>query len=136
MPTQEGHPEPTGGGQRRTPWAREEALQRLEDQLHSYPEDRALPAIEEILEAADVAPALLQDDDRARKLIVEALLVRPLSHLERVSDLRTEVELLTLEVQVLTDRLNHPGSGSREAGETAARLQQVRARLVEIRELL
>jgi hypothetical protein len=111
----------------------DEALTRLEDALLGYPYDRALPDLATILDDAGVTAELLTVDDRAAKLLHEAIVARPLSSLDAVAQLRTEVELLTLEVQVLTERLAAPDADPDEAGRSAARLAAIRARLTELR---
>lgn len=112
------------------------ALSRLEDVLLSLPYDRALPDLHELLSRAGVDVELLRHDERARKLLHEAIVARPLSSVSEVTRVRTEVELLTLEVGVLTERLEDPDTppGTRE--QTVARLAAVRARLEELRGLL
>lgn len=111
-------------------------LARLEDVLASYDYDRALPPLEEILAAAGVSRDLLHDDDRAMKLLHEAIVARPLSSLDAVAETRTEVELLTLEVSVLTDRLQNPDADPAEIRRVIERLQTIRERLDELTGLL
>lgn len=119
-------------------WERDEdrALARLEDVLLSHPFDRALPDLGSILTAADVSEELLRRDDRAVKLLHEAVVARPLGSADAVARLRTEVELLTLEVEVLTDRLHDPHTEKRDVRRAQARLVEVRRRLDEIQTLL
>ncbi len=114
----------------------DEALARLEDVLHLLPFDRAVPDLAHLLEAAGVEEDLLRRDERARKVLYEALLARPFGTFGAVQQVRTEVELLTLEVEVLTDRLQDPALDREVFERTAARLAQVRARLEEISEQL
>ena len=108
------------------------ALARLEDVLLGAPFDRALPDLHDLLEAADVPVQLLQQDDRVLKLLHEAVVARPFGELEAVRAARTEVELLTLEVEVLTARLLEAPDGS-SFDQVTARLHEVRARLEAIR---
>jgi hypothetical protein len=136
VPTEDGPPASRRGASDGSAWATDAALPRLEARLRDYPEDRALPPIEEIVAEADVPPSLLREDDRARKLIIEALLARPLSRVDVVSGLRTEVELLTLEVEVLTEKLRDPGWSGAGAAAAVERLEQVRGQLAAIRALL
>lgn len=136
MPTQGDRPADGPGLPDRSSWGWDDALRRLEERLLAYPEDRALPPIARVIADAGVPATLLHEDDRARKLIVEALLARPLSRVEAVSGLRTEVELLTLEVEVLTERLGQPAVSREEAVEAVERLGRVRDRLAEVRALL
>lgn len=110
----------------------DDALVRLEDVLLSLPFDRALPDLDDLLDRARVPSDLLRRDDRARKLLHEAIVARPLSTLDAVQQVRTEVELLTLEVEVLTERLGTVTSEHSRA-ELAARLAEVRARVEDIR---
>ena len=119
--------------------ARDEAVARLEDHLLSLPYDRALPGLQQLLAAADVDPDLLRRDERARKIVHEAILARPLSDADVVATRTAEVELLVLEVSVLTEDLRagrRPGADEvdRERAEAAAaRLVAIRARLEELR---
>lgn len=135
MATQD-RPADGAGPPDRSSWGWDDALRRLEELLLTYPENRALPPIDRVIADADVPATLLREDDRARKLIIEALLARPLSRVEVVSGLRTEVELLTLEVEVLTERLRQPEVAREEAAGAAGRLERVRGRLAEVRALL
>ncbi|MFP4636035.1 MAG: hypothetical protein ACLFRD_09240 [Nitriliruptoraceae bacterium] len=111
----------------------DEALARLEDVLHALPFDRAVPDLDELLAAAGVDEGLLHRDERARKLLHEALLARPYGSLEAVRPVRTEVELLTIEVEVLTDRLRDPALDALTFRRTNDRLAEVSARLDELR---
>lgn len=128
-----------GGGASGPDLAHEEALCRLEDVLLSLPMDRALPGLDALLRAARVGPELLEDD-RAHKLLHEALLARPLGDLEVVQTLRTEVELLSVEVSVLSERLltagDTGGTTRRDEAADRARLAVIRARLAAIRRVL
>lgn len=117
----------------RTSSTPDEALNRLEDVLLRYPFDRALPDLATILRDAGVGEDLLRTDDRATKLLHEAIVARPLSSLDAVAQLRTEVELLTLEVQVLSDRLVDPATPEAELARASARLTVIRERLAELR---
>lgn len=111
----------------------DEALGRLEDVLLAYPYDRTLPDLASILRQAGVSEDFLASDDRAVKVLHEAIVARPLSSHDAVAQVRTEVELLTLEVRVLTDRLRRPDAASDEVERASARLYRVRHRLDEIR---
>lgn len=112
------------------------ALSRLEDVLLTLSVDRALPDLDRLLEAADVPHELLRRDERALKVLHEAVLARPFGDLDEVGRARTEVELLTLEVEVLTDRLRADGADPDEVQRAVARLAEVRRRLDEIRDQL
>jgi hypothetical protein len=114
----------------------DEALARLEDVLLNLPFDRAVPELEELLERADARRDLVFRDERALKLLHEALLARPFGSLDAVRQVRTEVELLTLEVELLTDRLADPDLPDAEARRMGDRLVEVRARLTELRDQL
>lgn len=114
----------------------EEALVRLEDVLHAYPYDRALPELAVILDAAGVGEDLLRADDRAAKLLHEAILARPLSSYDAVTRAQTEVELLTLEVGVLQERLTSPDVAPGQVERVRTRLDRIRQRLVEVRSQL
>jgi hypothetical protein len=111
----------------------DEALARLEDVLLRLPFDRAVPELDELLEQAGVQRELVFRDERALKLLHEALLARPFGSLDVVRQVRTEVELLTLEVELLTDRLAEPVITGSEARREAERIDEVRARLEELR---
>ncbi len=115
---------------------RDEALARLEDVLLGLPIDRAVPDLAELLDRAEVTEDLLRRDDRALKLLHEALVARPFGSLDALQQVRTEVELLTLEVELLTDRLESPSTAPDDAARATARLAEVRARLDEVRDQL
>jgi hypothetical protein len=109
------------------------AVARLEDVLLALPYDRALPDLATLLASAGVSRELLRRDERALKVLHEAVVARPLSDIDLVSRRRTEVELLTLEVGVLTERLRDPAARRDELAEAAARLAAIRRRLEELR---
>lgn len=110
----------------------DEALERLEDFVNSYPLDRALPDLAGIVARARVPRRFLREDERARKVLLEAIAARPLSTLEQVGRVRTEVELLILEVEMLAERLASTELTREQTREVATRLDEVRARLTEI----
>lgn len=109
---------------------------RLEDLLLSLPYDRALPDLPDLLDRAGVPDDLLHRDDRILKVLHEAVLARPLSQVAEAQRVRSEVELLTLEVEVLTDRLTADDTHPVDLEAATTRLAEVTARLQEIRELL
>jgi hypothetical protein len=109
----------------------DEALARLEDVLLELPFERAVPDLPELLSRAEVDRSLLLHDERAMKLLHEALVARPFGTLEVVQRVRTEVELLTLEVELLTERL--ADADAREQQRIGSRLDAVRSRLEELR---
>jgi hypothetical protein len=109
------------------------ALSRLEDVLLRTPVDRALPDLDRLLGEAGIPRELLRRDERVLKVLHEAVLARPFGDLDEVERARTEVELLTLEVEVLTDRLAAPGTAEDEVADAVARLTEVRRRLEAIR---
>ena len=109
------------------------AVSRLEEHLASLPFDRALPALAEILDDADVPMAVLHEDERARKVLHEAILARPLASHEAVEQRRVEVELLTIEVGVLTAALERATPDSAAADRAVQRLAAIRERLVSLR---
>ncbi|MDP8928874.1 MAG: hypothetical protein M3O70_09940 [Actinomycetota bacterium] len=111
----------------------DEALERLEDFVNSYPLDRALPDLAGIVAQARVPRRFLREDERARKVLLEAIAARPLSSLEQVGRVRTEVELLILEVEMLAERLASTALTAEQTSQVSARLDNVRARLVQIR---
>ncbi len=111
----------------------DEALERLEDFVNSYPPDRTLPDLAVIAARAQVPRRFLRQDERARKVLLEAIAARPLSSLEQVGRIRTEVELLILEVQMLAERLASSGLTREQMREVGARLDDVRNRLAQIR---
>jgi hypothetical protein len=109
------------------------ALTRFEDLLLALPFDRALPDLESLLERAEVPTELLRRDERALKLLHEAVVARPFGSLDAVQRVRTEVGLLTLEVELLTDRLADADASPTTVARAAQRLAEVRACLDEIR---
>jgi hypothetical protein len=122
--------EPLGGDAPR--WLEQDrALVRLEDVLASLPLERAVPDLRDVLAAAGVTEQVLLDE-RAAKLLREALLARPFGTLADVERVRVEVELLTLEVEVLTERLADAATDPELVARAAARLPEVRARLDEV----
>jgi hypothetical protein len=114
----------------------DEALARLEDVLLTLPFDRAVPELRVLLDRAAADEDLVLRDERALKLLHEALLARPFGTLDAVQQVNTEVELLTLEVELLADRLSDPGVSAAEAGRMSDRLDEVRDRLQRLREQL
>ena len=120
------------GGQLSWHGSWDEALDRLESFVERYPPTRALPGLAGIAERADVPIEFLREDERAHKVLFEALAGRPLSSFESVRQAQTEVELLMLEVEVLTERLR-TSSDSAEARRVGERLAAVRRRVGEIR---
>jgi hypothetical protein len=109
------------------------ALTRLEDLLLGLPFDRALPDLEALLARAEVPAELFRRDERALKLLHEAVVARPFGSLDAVQRVRTEVGLLTLEVELLTDRLADTSASQATLALANQRLAEVRARLDEIR---
>jgi hypothetical protein len=124
--------DPTAAGA--TPW--DAALARLEDVLLSVPFDRTLPGLPDLLERARVPLSFVQQDDRALKLIHEAVVARPLSTPDAVARHRGQVELMTLEVEVLTTRLSDPGADAQALAEARRRLTQIRRELQRLRDVL
>lgn len=112
------------------------AVARLEDVLLALPYDRALPELDVLLDRANVPAELLHRDERVLKVLHEAIAARPFAELDAVRRTRTEVELLTLEVEVLTDRLAAPTSDVTLRERTLRRLDEVRRRLDEVRDQL
>jgi hypothetical protein len=108
-------------------------VSRLEEHLAGLPVDRALPDLATILADADVPMEVVQGDERARKVLHEAILARPLSSHAAVEQRRVEVELLTLEVEVLTAALRQADDDPERAGRARARLTAIRARLAALR---
>lgn len=130
----EGEPgDGSGGG---GPSGPDAALVRLEETLRGYDFERALPDLGTILSDAGISRALLREDDRAMKLLHEAIVARPLSSLESVARAHTEVELLSLEVSVLNERLEEPGLDGDEAARILARLEGMQAALADLRQVL
>lgn len=112
------------------------ALTRLEDVLLGLPFDRALPDLHWIMSQAGITEADLRTDDRTLKLLHEAVVARPLNDLDEVASLRTRIELLTLEVRVLAERLQDPRTGRADAAHAGRRLAAVRRELDRVRDLL
>ena len=117
---------------RERPFDLDLALGRLEDVLLAASFDRALPELHDLLEAADVPLHLAEQDDRVLKLLHEAVVARPFGDLDTVRVVHAEVELLALEVEVLTARLVGAPDGS-TLEEVTDRLRQVQSRVEEIR---
>lgn len=107
------------------------AVARLQEVLERRSQTRALPDLDELLAAAGADRSLLEDE-RARKLLQEAIRQRPLSSLEEVRILRTEVELLTVEVAVLQERLHDTTIDAAQRQELLARLHRVRGRCQQV----
>lgn len=114
----------------------DEALVRLEDVLRALPFDRAVPDLDRLLARAGIGEDLLRRDDRALKLLHEALLARPFGSFDAVRQVRTEVELLTLEVELLRERLDDPTSDPATVRRATLRLTEVRLRLDELSDRL
>jgi hypothetical protein len=112
------------------------ALCRLEDVLLALPVDRALPDLDRLLGEARIPRELLRRDERVLKVLHEAVLARPFGDLDEIERVRTEVELLTLEVEVLTDRLGGDAVTEDEVVRATTRLAEVRRRLEAIRDQL
>jgi hypothetical protein len=119
-------------GQLEGAFAPDDALGRIEDVLLGLPFDRAVPDLRELLTAAGVDRDVLRDE-RVRKLLHEALVARPFGSLDAVQQVRTEVELLTLEVELLTDRLAASDTAPAEVAGSTRRLVAIRARLDALR---
>jgi hypothetical protein len=98
--------------------------------------DRALPDLDRLLGEARIPRELLRRDERVLKVLHEAVLARPFGDLDEVERVRTEVELLTLEVEVLTERLGSEATTDDEVVRAATRLAEVRRRLEAIRDQL
>ncbi len=113
----------------------DEALERLETFVERYPRSRAMPGLEGIARRADVPVDFLREDERAHKVLFGALAGRPLSTVESLRQAHTEVELLLLEVRVLTERLESTSDSAR-IRRTSERLAYIRRRLNEIRSKL
>lgn len=124
-------PRPGGSG-----FETDRALSRLEDVLLEQPFDRALPDLEVLLDRAGVLPELLRRDDRALKVLHEAIVARPYGQLDEVRRTRAEVELLTLEVEVLRDRIVERADDPDAVATALARLEEVGERLGEVRDRL
>ena len=108
------------------------AVSRFEDVLLALPFDRALPDITVLLERAGLPPQVLRRDERVLKVLHEAVLARPFADVDDVIATRAEVELLTLEVEILTDRLASPDTPASDLEAAIARLRTVRTRLDEL----
>ncbi len=114
----------------------DDALTRLEDVLSGLPANRALPDIDDLMALAQVDEEFLSSDDRAAKVVHEAIMARPLGSLAWIERISNEVELLTMEVEVLSQRLDRPDLGDDDRDATRRRLHDVHARLDGIRALL
>lgn len=109
------------------------ALGRLEDVLLALPYDRALPDLADILAAAGITRRHLAADDRTLKVLHEAIVARPLATSDEIATVRTKVELLTLEVGVLTEQLADPATSAADAARMGDRLAVIRQDLDRIR---
>lgn len=112
----------------------EDALCRLEDTLLAQAWDRALPDLADLLEHARVPLSVVEHDERARKLLGEAMLGRPAGEGGPVRRARQRVEFLTLEVQVLSERLRDPQVPSDEARRAVDRIDEVNQQLRRLTE--
>lgn len=126
----------SAGGPVEEPGGWDAALARLEDVLLAAPYDRALPALSDLLRRADVPLSLVLQDERATKILREAILARPMSSRDEVSEARGQVELMSLEVEVLTARLSDPDASDEAIVETRERLAQIQRELSRLRDLL
>lgn len=108
------------------------AVSRLEDVLLGLPDDRALPDLDVLLDRAGVPTELLRRDERLLKVLYEAALARPYGHRDEVDRVRSEVELLVLEVEVLTDRLRDPETSETTVHDAVMRLEAIHGRLAEL----
>lgn len=109
------------------------AVSRFEDVLLALPFDRALPDVATLLDLAGLPTEVVRRDERVLKVLHEAVLARPFGDHDRVVGTRTEVELLTLEVQILGDRLASPSTSDAVVDAAVERLAAVRRRLQELR---
>lgn len=132
----EGIGEPDAVGQSSPELDQDLALARLEDVLASLSYERALPDLHVLLERAGLPEELLRRDERVLKVLHEAVIARPFSTVDDVQRTRTEVELLTLEVELLTDRIGDRSADELVVREAVTRLDEVRARLDQIRDRL
>lgn len=112
------------------------AVGRLEDVLLAQPYDRALPDLDDLLDRAGIPAAVVRRDDRALKALNEAVLARPFADLDQVVAARVEVELLTLEVEVLTEQLQAGASGTSSLLAANERLHEVRSVLERLQSQL
>jgi hypothetical protein len=118
----------------RDPGAWDDALCRLEDVLLAAPYDRALPDLDTLLERAGVPRAFVREDDRALKLLREAILARPYAEHEAVRRSRAHVEMMVLEVEVLTHRLRDPETSADVADRARARIEELTSQLDRLRD--
>ena len=116
------------------PGAWDDALCRLEDVLLAASFDRALPDLDELVRRADVSRAFLRQDDRARKLLREAVLARPFADPDDLRRSRAHVEMMVLEVEVLTQRLRDPDTPATVAQRASDRLHDLQTQLADLRE--
>lgn len=118
------------------PGAWDAALNRLEDVLLAAPWDRALPDLEILLEQANVPLSFVQQDERAIKLLGEAMLARPFASHDVIRRSRAHVEMMSLEVEVLAQRLRDPTTSAVVAEDAVARLRDLAAELGRLRDRL
>lgn len=109
----------------------DEAVSRLEEVLARHPFDRALPPIEQLLDEARIDRDVLAGDERAQKILDEAVRARPLSTLEAIAEVRTQVEVLSVEVGMLHRQLAGEALTDEELEDAGRRLAAIRALLDE-----
>lgn len=130
------HDEPSPVPGSEDPGAWDDALCRLEDVLLAAPFDRALPDLEVLLDRARVSRGYVRQDERALKLLGEAMLARPLGHVDDVRRSRTHVEMMALEVEVLTHRLRDPDTAADVAHRAQDRLAELAEQVARLRDEL
>lgn len=114
----------------------DEAVARLEEVLAGHPYDRALPPVEQLLAEARIGREVLAGDERAQKILDEAVRARPLSTLDAIAEVRTQVEVLSVEIGMLHRQLASEALTDDELEDAGLRLAAIRALLDETSELL
>lgn len=112
------------------------AIARFEDVLFGLPLDRVLPDIDELLSRAKLPRALLTSDDRALKLLHEAVIARPWATPDQRDQVRSQVALLELEVEVLLERLGDASVEPAVVRATSLRIRAIRDQLDGLRRVL
>lgn len=112
------------------------AIARFEDVLFGLPLDRVLPDIDELLSRAKLPRTLLASDDRALKLLHEAVIARPWATPDQRDQVRSQVALLELEVEVLVERLDDDAVEPDVVRATSGRIRAIRDQLDDLRRVL
>ena len=95
--------------------------------------DEAVARLEEVLAAH---PFDLDEDERAQKILAEAIRARPLSSLDAIAEVRTQIEVLAVEIGMLHRQLEGDPLTGDELEDAGRRLAEIRSLLDETNESL